>query len=147
MQLTANLHLWLSNNKLIPYTLKAASVKRGGFFCYIQNNTYLSEHIITQCNMTKNILYLLILYLLPACSGKQQEQSEPAPQKEDKTELPVLDLASVIDKQMPDTFSPLTAPLHHQICWDFPEIRQCCSPRHYRYLILYICRGSGSCRF
>ena len=26
--------------------------------------------------MTKNILYLLILYLLPACSGKQQEQSE-----------------------------------------------------------------------
>ncbi|WP_158582116.1 6-bladed beta-propeller [Parabacteroides sp. AF48-14] len=55
--------------------------------------------------MTKNILYLLILYLLPACSSKQQEQSEPAPQKEDKTELPVLDLASVIDKQMPDTFT------------------------------------------
>lgn len=55
--------------------------------------------------MTKNILYLLILYLLPACSVKQQEQSEPAPQKEDKTELPVLDLASVIDKQMPDTFT------------------------------------------
>lgn len=55
--------------------------------------------------MTKNILYLLILYLLPACSSKQQDQSEPAPQKEDKTELPVLDLASVIDKQMPDTFT------------------------------------------
>ena len=29
MQLTANLHLWLSNNKLIPYTLKAHAPEKG----------------------------------------------------------------------------------------------------------------------
>ncbi|RGN00415.1 hypothetical protein DW973_07510 [Parabacteroides merdae] len=74
MQLTANSLHWLSNNKLIPYIRKAASVKKGGLFVLTRKRIFV--RIKTEIAMRK-LIYFPIASLM-AVTGKSRPQGKQA---------------------------------------------------------------------